>query len=299
MLGKYYVNKKKEIAAPAPTKVREQSRFDRVHIGVITYQGNISRETTHNLLWQLNQARARNDLDAVVVRITSPGGDSIASDTLRHYLEMVKRSGKRVIVSMGNVAASGGYEFALPADRIVASPSTITGSIGVVGLRPKILNEVLEEQGIRSKKVSVEGCEDSSDFFEPMTTFEVEQNNKVVDALYDDFVTKVAQARKLTKEQALHVAQGKVYTGREALEVGLVDELGGFKEAVDLACVGDLADKTGFKRPYMLHPINEPPKSTYSELSKYFQFASFVRSSFTSFVNGETSYESKSDIKDL
>jgi protease-4 len=282
-LNQLLLKKQKE-----PTEKKNKSSV--VNIGVITFQGSINEATCNNLLSRLNKARYSNDFDTVLFRVTSPGGDTIVADTLRHHIELIKNTGKRVIVSMGNVAASGGYYMALPADKIVAMRSSITGSIGVVALRPIISETMLQKYGIRMKKVLIND-DNRSDVFEPIDSQEREEMNRILDSMYENFIEQVAKNRKLTKEQAHMLAKGKVYTGGEAFENGLIDEIGGFKDAIDLARRGDINDKSSFKRPYVLYPINSPMEGVLNRLTT--KLWTFFKTNISS---NTVSYESKTEI---
>ncbi|MFG2075961.1 protease-4 [Nonomuraea maritima] len=181
----------------------------------------------------LRAARRDQHVKAVVFRVDSPGGSYVASDTVWREVTLTRRV-KPVIVSMGDVAASGGYFIAMAADVIVAQPGTLTGSIGVYGGKP-VLSELLEKIGISSEMVA-EGA--NAGMFSTSQSFSPEQWTRVnswLDRIYDDFVGKVAQSRDLTRERAHELARGRVWTGADAHAGGLVDELGGLEDALDLA----------------------------------------------------------------
>ncbi|TDD35097.1 signal peptide peptidase SppA [Nonomuraea terrae] len=181
----------------------------------------------------LRAARRDDHVKAVVFRVDSPGGSYVASDTVWREVTLTRKV-KPVIVSMGDVAASGGYFVSMGADVIVAQPGTLTGSIGVYGGKP-VLSEMLEKIGINSEMVS-EGA--NAGMFSPSRGFSPEQWARVnawLDRIYDDFVGKVAQSRDLTRERAHELARGRVWTGADAHAGGLVDELGGLEDALALA----------------------------------------------------------------
>ena len=171
---------------------------------------------------------------ALVLHVDSPGGSSVASDTIWREVCRVRDAGKPVIVSMGAYAASGGYYVACPADVVVALPATLTGSIGVFGgkfvvteLLDKIgLSTGVVEQGARSRMYSLR---------RPFTDDERERIDATLDAVYEDFTRRVAEGRGMTREAVEQVARGRVWTGADALGVGLVDELGGLRYAVRIA----------------------------------------------------------------
>ncbi|NRQ36487.1 signal peptide peptidase SppA [Nonomuraea sp. NN258] len=181
----------------------------------------------------LRAARRDEHVKAVVFRVDSPGGSYVASDTVWREVVLTRKV-KPVIVSMGDVAASGGYFVAMAADVIVAQPGTLTGSIGVFGGKP-VVAELLGKLGVNSEMVS-EGA--NAGMFSTSRGFSPEQWERVnawLDRIYDDFVGKVAQGRDLTRERAHELAKGRVWTGADAQAGGLVDELGGLEDALGLA----------------------------------------------------------------
>ncbi len=179
---------------------------------------------------------ARRDpaVRAVVFRVDSRGGSAVASDIIRREARLTSESGIPVIVSMGDVAGSGGYYIALGGDLIVAQPGTLTGSIGVYIGKP-VLSGLMGKLGVSSD--SIDGGAHSGMFNTDrgFTESEWERVNAMLDWVYDDFTAKVAEARGMTREQAHEVARGRVWTGRDAHARGLVDELGGLETAVRLA----------------------------------------------------------------
>ncbi|MEO3870409.1 signal peptide peptidase SppA [Nonomuraea sp. B12E4] len=181
----------------------------------------------------LRAARRDDHIKAVVFRVDSPGGSYVASDTVWREV-ILTRKVKPVIVSMGDLAASGGYYVSMAADVIVAQPGTLTGSIGVYGGKP-VISEMLQKIGINSEMVA-EGA--NAGMFSTSRGFSPEQWERVnawLDRIYDDFVSKVAKSRDLTRERAHELARGRVWTGADAQAGGLVDELGGLEDALALA----------------------------------------------------------------
>ncbi|HLU72770.1 MAG TPA: signal peptide peptidase SppA [Nonomuraea sp.] len=181
----------------------------------------------------LRAARRDEHVKAVVFRVDSPGGSYVASDTVWREVVLTRKV-KPVIVSMGDVAASGGYFVSMAADVIMAQPGTLTGSIGVFGGKP-VLSELLEKIGVNTEQVA-EGA--NAGMFSTSRGFSAEQWARIdawLDRIYDDFVGKVAQGRGLTRERAHELARGRVWTGADAREGGLVDELGGLEDALQLA----------------------------------------------------------------
>ncbi|WP_294820044.1 signal peptide peptidase SppA [uncultured Flavobacterium sp.] len=167
---------------------------------------------------------------AIVLRVNSPGGSALTSELIWREVELAKKK-KPVVVSMGNYAASGGYYIACGANRIFAEPGTITGSIGVFGVLPNF-TELSTRVGIHTEQVSTHSNASGYSVFTPLkpTTREVIQQS--VENIYTTFVNRVATGRKMSFEQVDAIAQGRVWTGAEALEKGLVDELGGLDDAV-------------------------------------------------------------------
>jgi protease-4 len=179
---------------------------------------------------------ATNDehVRAVVLHVDSPGGSAVASDTIWREVCRVRDAGKTVVVSMGAAAASGGYYIACPANVIVALPSTLTGSIGVFGGK-MVVRELFDRLGLATGTVS---HGDRSLMFSPRRGFTDDERERLaatMDAIYDDFVAKVAQGRRRPVAEIEGVARGRVWTGSDALGIGLVDELGGLRDAVRIA----------------------------------------------------------------
>lgn len=178
-------------------------------------------------------ARADQSIRAIVIRIDSPGGSAIASEVIWREL-MLTRDVKPVVVSMGNVAASGGYYIAAPAHAIVAEPGTLTGSIGVVTGK-YVVAGALDKLGIGVGVVSNGAMSTINSPFREFTPAERAKVETHMQATYEDFLAKVATARKSTPQKIDAIAQGRVWSGRQARELGLVDALGGLDDAVELA----------------------------------------------------------------
>lgn len=193
--------------------------------------GTIGSETLTRLL---RQARDDGDIKALVIRIDSPGGSAFASEVIRAEIQMVRDSGIPVIVSMGSVAASGGYWMATSADEIWALPSTITGSIGVFSVVPT-LDQTLEKLGIYTDGIGTTSQAGSMHPGLPMGEDTAFILQSTVDGIYRRFINTVAEARDLTPEQVDQIGQGRVWSGAKALEIGLVDKLGTLSEAINAA----------------------------------------------------------------
>jgi protease-4 len=181
------------------------------------------------------RAAVKDDrVKAIVFRVDSPGGSYVASDTIWREVVLARKAGKPVVVSMGNVAASGGYFVAAPATVIVAQPGTLTGSIGVVVGKP-VIGDLLERLGIGLGSVE-QGAH--ARMYAPTRDFTEDEWTRVnhfLDRVYDDFVGKVAEGRDLPRDRVDSLARGRVWTGADAHERGLVDELGGLSTALELA----------------------------------------------------------------
>lgn len=179
----------------------------------------------------LREAAADDSVSAIVVRVNSPGGSVTASETLWREVKRARTHGKPVVASMGAVAASGGYYIAAAADAIVASPGTITGSIGVLTGK-LVIRDLLGRLGVGSDTVRTNANADAWAIDAPFTPEQRAHREAEADLVYADFVERVAEGRNLTKDAVDRVARGRVWTGADALERGLVDELGGFRTAL-------------------------------------------------------------------
>lgn len=206
-------------------------------IAVIYAQGEIQGgEGSVNIIGEgsinrsLQEARKNKDVKAIVLRIDSPGGSALTSELIWREIELTKKV-KPVVVSMGNLAASGGYYISCNANTIFAEPSTITGSIGVFGMLPN-MNELAKNIGINAEQVKTHANASGYSIFEPL-----DENFKAVvlesiEDVYGTFLKRVADGRKMTTEQVDAIAQGRIWTGTDALKNGLVDKLGGLNDAI-------------------------------------------------------------------
>jgi protease-4 len=182
----------------------------------------------------LRAAVAQDKARAVVLRVDSPGGTVSASESIWREVSRVRAAGKPVVVSMGNVAASGGYYVSCPADVIVAMPATLTGSIGVIGGKI-VMRQLLDRLGLTTGSVWHGARSLMFSARREFSTDERERLAATIDTVYDDFVAKVAAGLDLPVAEVEQVARGRVWTGRDALQVGLVHELGGLRDAVRIA----------------------------------------------------------------
>lgn len=182
----------------------------------------------------LREASEDDDVEAIILRVDCPGGSYIASDTVWRETVLAKENGKPVIVSMGDVAASGGYFVSMAADKIVAQPGTITGSIGVL-YGKMVATGLLDKLGISFDGVRTGEHADMYAITQEFSPSEWARVNAFLDRIYEDFTSKVAAGRKLPRQKVLEIAKGRVWTGEDAKALGLVDELGGLETAVRLA----------------------------------------------------------------
>ena len=210
-------------------------------VGVIVAEGEVSDGiagpgsvgglSTADLI---RKAREDDQIKAVVLRIDSPGGSAFGSELIRRELEITRQAGKPVVVSMGNVAASGGYWMSMSADEVIADPSTVTGSIGVFSLLPTA-DKALDKIGVHSAGTTttwLRGGYDPTRPIDPRYADLIQQN---VNHIYADFIGRAATARKLTPAQIDEVAQGRVWTGQQAKQRGLIDRLGSYSDAIKSA----------------------------------------------------------------
>ncbi|MBF6023018.1 signal peptide peptidase SppA [Lysobacter niastensis] len=203
--------------------------------------GRVGGITTAELL---REARDDEKVKAVVLRVDSPGGEVFASEQIRREIVELKKAGKPVAVSMGDLAASGGYWISMNADRIYADASTITGSIGIFGLIPT-LPRALDKIGVHSDGVGTTRFAGAFDITRPLQPEVGQVIQSVIDKGYRDFTGRVADARRKPVEQVDEIARGRVWSGAQAKERGLVDELGGLQQAVDFAATRAKLGKSG------------------------------------------------------
>ncbi|MCS6999184.1 MAG: signal peptide peptidase SppA [Aquificaceae bacterium] len=214
------------------------SLFSRLPVGdrvaVIKVKGALIEPD--RIVARVQQAKEDKSVKALVLRIDSPGGSVGASQEIYRALEDFKSSGKPLLVSMGNVSASGGYYISAPADVIFANPGTITGSIGVI-VQHTELKELLEKLGVRTTTIKTGKFKDTLSPFRSLSEEEKEYLQKTVEDAYEQFLQAVLKYRskKIGEEKLREVADGRVFTGRVAKELGLVDELGNLQDAINRA----------------------------------------------------------------
>ncbi len=214
----------------------------------------------------LHEAAENDSIKAVLLRVDSPGGSPSASETIRRAVLKVQEEGKKVVVSMGTVAASGGYWVAAPADAIFASPSTLTGSIGVV-MGKVSLGGLWDMLGVNWQSIRYGENADLFSMNDPLDAAGRARLNDLIDDTYDQFLDRVAQGRGMTKEEARVVAKGRAWTGAQAKERGLVDALGGQTDALDY-----IARELGYKDRTDLSVVMLPhPKGALEQLIEFME----------------------------
>lgn len=202
--------------------------------GIGSGEGDDEEIGSERLSKAIREARLDSTIKAVVLRVNSPGGSALASEVIWREMNLCKKV-KPTVVSMGNVAASGGYYISCAADRIFAQPNTITGSIGVFGLLPSFKRMLENKLGITLDTVNTNAYSDVASGLRPLTDKEINYIQTGVEKVYDTFTLRVAEGRGMSQADVDSVGQGRVWSGAEALKIKLVDELGGLDEAIAYA----------------------------------------------------------------
>lgn len=215
-------------------------------------QGTIDGE---RFAWLIDEARRNKDISALVLRIDSPGGSVLASETIRRELELMRAAGKPVVVSMSSVAASGGYWIAMESDKIFAQDATVTGSIGVFGLLPGYY-KLLKRWGIHTDGVATTDSVGAFRGDRPLEARHGKALQASIERYYKEFVRRVAGARGMSIEAADRLAQGRVWSGVDAQKLGLVDELGGLQAAVASAAQLAGLDEGEYEVRTIEHPLD-------------------------------------------
>jgi protease-4 len=220
----------------------------------------------------IRQTRNDETIRAVVLRIDSPGGSAFASDTIRREIEQVKSAGKPLVVSMGSVAASGGYWIASAAEEIWAAPATVTGSIGIFSAFPTF-ERSLETVGVFNDGVGTTRLADAFNPSRPMNPAMADALNQIMDRGYRTFLSRVAEGRKMNLSAVERVAEGRVWAGQTARDLGLIDKLGRLDEAIASA-----AQKAGLEK-YTVDYIQQPLSRRERILKQLNElFTGFIRS---------------------
>ena len=246
----------------APETEKKEYTSDR--IAIIYGTGSIGMQETgatsiggHHLAKAFRSARNDNRIKAIVFRINSPGGNVLASDIIRREVELAAAK-KPLIVSMGDLAASGGYWVSTPAKTILASPTTPTGSIGVFGLWPNLEGLVSDKLGLHFDGVQTNDMAGMGNMFRPLEPQERAIIQGQVENSYQKFIHLVAKDRNMKVEEVDQIGQGRVWSGKDAIDIGLIDGFGGLEEAIRLAAeAANLEEYKIREMPQLKDPLNE------------------------------------------
>ena len=256
-------------ASSQKSTLKKQKTKD--HIAVVYAEGNVVDGTSRgmatavygdDIVRALRQAANDNSVKAIVLRVNSPGGSATASESMTHAVVQAREK-KPVIVSMGDLAASAGYEMSCMAHYIVAQPTTITGSIGVFGTLPNVGKLMRQKLGLNADTVATNRNANGLTVFRPLSPTAMAMMERNVEDFYKVFVNRVAEGRGMTYNAVHQIARGRVWTGSDAKQIGLVDTLGGLDLALRIA-----AERAGIKR----FNIKELPKEkdSWTQLSELF-----------------------------
>ncbi len=249
----------------------------RDRVAVVEISGIIA--SSREIMKELERYGSDPYVKAIVLRIESPGGGVAAAQEIYNAVLKLKEKNKKVVTSMGAVAASGGYYIACASDRIVANPGTITGSIGVIA---QFINfeELLSKLGLKGYVIKSGRYKDVGSPFRSMSEDERKLVQEVIDDIHSQFVTAVSESRKIELEKVIEIADGRFFSGRRAKEIGLIDELGDLNDAIKIA--SSLAGIKG--EPYIIYPSRK-----FSILDLFFRKSSFSDylkdSGITGFIN--------------
>lgn len=276
-------------AAKKPVSSRNKISVIFASGNIVMGKGNEYNIGGTNFADIIRKERKDSSVKAIVLRVNSPGGSAIASDEIWRELKLASET-KPVVVSMGNYAASGGYYISVPGTKIFANPTTLSGSIGVFGLIPNAEKLLEQKLGIGYETVNTNENSDFLSPFRPLEPFEKNVMQASIEKVYTDFVSKVAEGRKKSFADVDSIAQGRVWTGADAKTRGLVDEIGGLREAVRSA-----AELAGLDSLYV---IKELPsiQDPYTRLIN--QLSGNIRMSILKKELGE-SFRFYNDIKEL
>ena len=257
---------------------------------IMNGEGDVNVIAEGSMRRAIDEARKDDDIKAIVLRVDSPGGNALTSELIWRALEMTKKV-KPIVVSMGNYAASGGYYISCNANQIFAEANTITGSIGVFGLLPNF-SQAATKLGLNVEQVKTHQNASEYSVFKPLDENYRAFAQESVEKIYDVFITRVANGRKMTKTQVDAIGQGRVWTGQDALNIGLVDKIGGLNDAIKAAAM------LGKTKTYS--PVYYPEyEKSFSDLFQ--QFVPFAQSkqSIIEAEIGKQNYDLLQHIKNL
>ncbi len=238
--GIYLILSDKKLSDPSISRVK----VSRERIGVVSVSGEIyfpftdtgftTRRGAERIISTLESYRTDDTIKAVIVRINSPGGSIGAVQEIVNEIERIRKAGKPVIASIADIGASGGYYVAAPADMIIANEGSIVGSIGVI-MASGDFSRLMDKLGIKIEIIKSGEYKDTGSFHRPLTEPETEYLQEMVDDAFEQFINTVSLGRDMPYDEVKDMAQGQVYTGRRALELNLIDDIGGFSDAVKMA----------------------------------------------------------------
>jgi protease-4 len=240
-------------------------------IAVVEVAGQIS--SSRSVVAQLRRWSEADNVPVILLRVDSPGGGVAASQEIHEEILRARAKGKKVVASMGTVAASGGLYVAVACDTIVANPGTLTGSIGVIFQYPTF-EGLLDKVGIRYETVKSGPYKDVGNLGRTMTPSDSAHLQSIIDDTYDQFVEAVADGRGMTKDEVKVFADGRIFTGRQAKELHIIDELGDYHDALDIA-----AEMAG---------LAKPPKTVKEEPRKRTGLVDFLGRSFVEWMMGQS-----------
>ncbi len=230
---------------------------------IVDGEGDSSTVGGDKLARAIRKFRFDPDIKAIVLRVNSPGGSALASEVIRSELESTQKA-KPVVVSMGTVAASGGYWISTAANRVFAEPGTITGSIGVFGLFPNV-QKLANENGVFWNPIETSPYSDLFTISRPKTDAELAVLQRTIDHIYDDFLKHVSDARHMPVDGVKEIAQGRVWSGSQAIKLHLVDEMGGLQAAISYA---GTSAKLGDNPKITEYPVKKDLNEKLKELFK-------------------------------
>lgn len=257
-LSNYHSSKKEKGKDETPDFKKEKVAVVYAVGGIESGEGDDETIGSDRIAAALKKAREDEKVKAIVLRVNSPGGSALASDVIWRETELIKQSGKPFYVSMGDYAASGGYYISCSADKIYANANTITGSIGVFGVMPNLEKFWNNKLGITFDRFETNPHADLVSANKPLDETEKKMLQNMVADIYDDFTGKVAKGRNMTQAQVDSIGQGRVWSGEDAKNLGLVDELGDLQ-----ACIKAAAEKAGLtdyaikELPALIDPIQK------------------------------------------